>query len=326
MVSSFFMIPNVQHRPALQNPPLSGILIPLYALGRFMKLVVKFSLVFILVFGIGFAATAFLAHRFLQKDAVDEVIENAKLMMQTALAMRDYTTEQIKPLLTAESFQTRFHPPDVSAYAATESFNYLRAKYPEYSYKEATLNPTNPRDRPADWEGDIIHMFRDNPGKKSLVGSRDTIAGTSWYLAQPIVAEQSCMACHSTASAAPAAMVAIYGPSNGFGWNVGEVVGAQIVSVPASLPTRMADDAFRKLMTDMCIVALVTLLAVDLALILIVVRPVSKLSEMADRISKGDLDAPQLPIQGKDEIAVLAGSFDRMRISMAKAMKMLEGE
>jgi HAMP domain-containing protein len=31
-------------------------------------------------------------------------------------------------------------------------------------------------------------------------------------------------------------------------------------------------------------------------------------------------------VHGKDEISVLAGSFDRMRISMAKAMKMLEGE
>jgi HAMP domain-containing protein len=57
-----------------------------------------------------------------------------------------------------------------------------------------------------------------------------------------------------------------------------------------------------------------------------VVRPVSKLSNMADRISKGELDEAQLPVNGKDEIAILAGSFDRMRISMAKAMKMLEGE
>ena len=134
------------------------------------------------------------------------------------------------------------------------------------------------------------------------------------------------MECHSTAAAAPPAMLAIYGGSNGFGWQLNEVVGAQIVSVPASLPVEIAHRAFQNLLMDMCLVALVTLIAVDLALILIVVRPVSKLSEMADRISKGELDAPELPVHGKDEIAVLAGSFDRMRISMAKAMKMLEGE
>jgi protein-histidine pros-kinase len=121
-------------------------------------------------------------------------------------------------------------------------------------------------------------------------------------------------------------MVAIYGNSNGFGWQPNEIVGAQIVSVPASLPVRMADSAFRNLMIDMWLVALVTLIAVDLALVLIVVRPVSKLSDMADRISKGEMDVPELPIHGSDEISVLAGSFDRMRISMVKAIKMLESE
>jgi HAMP domain-containing protein len=291
-----------------------------------MKLVGKFTLVFLLVFGVGFVLAAYLARGFLQKNATDEVIQNAQLMMQTAMAMRDYTTKQIKPLLTADKSQSTFHAQTVPAYAATESFNYLRAKYPEYSYKEATLNPTNPRDRPADWEADVIHLFRDNPNIKTRVNSRDTINGKSWYLAQPIVAGQPCLECHSTAAAAPPAMVAIYGPGNGFGWQLNEIVGAQIVSVPASLPLQMADKAFRNLMINMGLVALVTLIAVDLALLLIVVRPVSRLSAMADRISKGELDDSEFPVHGSDEISVLAGSFERMRISMAKAMKMLEGE
>ena len=292
-----------------------------------MKLVVKFTLVFVIVFGIGFALAAYMAHSFLQKNATDEVIQNAQLMMETALSMRDYTTKQIKPLLIGDKSQSTFHPQTVPAYAATESFNYLRAKYPEYSYKEATLNPTNPRDRPADWESDIIRYFRDNPSIKSKIGSRDTaVSGTSYYLAKPIVAAPACLECHSTVAAAPPAMVAIYGPTNGFGWQPNEIVGAQIVSVPASLPVRMADSAYHNLLFDMGIVALVTLFAVDFALILIVVRPVSKLSDLADRISKGELDDAQFAVHGKDEIAVLAGSFDRMRISMVKAMKMLEGE
>jgi protein-histidine pros-kinase len=289
-----------------------------------MKLVAKFTLVFLIVFGIGFALAAYMAHGFLQKNATDEVIQNAQLMMQTAMAMRNYTTKQIKPLLSGEKMSGEFHPQIVPAYAATESFNDLRTKYPEYSYKEATLNPTNPRDRPADWEADIIRIFRDNPSVKTKVGSRESISGTSWYLAQPIVALPPCLECHSTAKDAPPSMVAIYGSSNGFGWQPNEIVGAQIISVPAAVPIRMADSAFKNLLIDMWVVALVTLIAVDLALVLIVVRPVSKLSDMADRISKGELDAPELPVHGSDEISVLASSFDRMRISMAKAMKMLE--
>jgi hypothetical protein len=41
----------------------------------------------------------------------------------------------------------QFLPQTVPAYAATETLAQLRKKYPNYDYKEATLNPTNPRDR-----------------------------------------------------------------------------------------------------------------------------------------------------------------------------------
>ena len=54
--------------------------------------------------------------------------------------------------------------------------------------------------------------------------------------------------------------------------------------------------------------------------------PAKKLSAMADRISKGDKDVPELPVRGKDEVAMLAGSFNRMRVSLSKAIAMLEGE
>ena len=72
------------------------------------------------------------------------------------------------------------------AYAATEQFNDLRKKYPDYSYKEATLNPTNPRDRATDWEADIVNQFRNGQGKGELIGERDTPTGRSLYLARPI--------------------------------------------------------------------------------------------------------------------------------------------
>jgi HAMP domain-containing protein len=44
---------------------------------------------------------------------------------------------------------------------------------------------------------------------------------------------------------------------------------------------------------------------------------------MADKISLGQFDVPELPVRGKDEIARLAGSFNRMRRSLVTAMRML---
>ena len=45
-----------------------------------------------------------------------------------------------------------------------------------------------------------------------------------------------------------------------------------------------------------------------------------------DQVSTGDFDVPEVIVKGSDEVAMLSGSFNRMRISLTKALKMLEGE
>ena len=119
-------------------------------------------------------------------------------------------------------------------------------------------------------------------------------------------------------------MIRVYGSANGFGWKPNEIVGAQIVSVPMALAISIAKEAFGTLLIYLAGVVLVTAVALDLVLFLTVVKPVSKLSALADQISLGNMDLPELPVHGKDEIAKLAGSFNRMYISLAKAVRLLE--
>lgn len=118
-----------------------------------MRLLFKFSAIFALVFGIGLAAAGYLSYRFLQENAREQVVQQARLMMEAMFAARNYTTHQIAPLLSTMQLHERsFLPQTVPAFAATESFAYLRKRYSDYEYKEATLNPTNLRDRAVDWE------------------------------------------------------------------------------------------------------------------------------------------------------------------------------
>jgi HAMP domain-containing protein len=290
-----------------------------------MKLLAKFNLILGLVLGAGMAIAAAVSHHLLQNDAREDVLRQARLMMEAMQSARDYTTKQIKPLLENQQEHLRsFLPQTVPAFAATENFDYLRASYPDYAYKEATLNPTNLRDRAVDWEADIINTFRNHSGgAKELVGERDTPTGRSLYLARPIQANPPCLECHSVPRAAPAAMIRRYGSNNGFGWQPNEIVGAKIVAVPMTLPVRMANEAFQRLAIYLAAVFLASLLLLDLVLLFTVVRPLRRLSTMADQISVGKMDMPELPVRGKDEIAVLAGSFNRMRRSLDRALKML---
>jgi HAMP domain-containing protein len=289
-----------------------------------MKLLVKFNLVFLVVFAIGLAASGTIARKLLQEGAHDEVLDRARLLMESAMAVSTYTATQVAPLLQTQMTYT-FLPQSVPAYSAFEVLKQLQAKHSEYAYKPAMLNPTNPRDRAQDWEEDVIQQFKQSPDTKEFIGQRSTPAGLVTYIARPIkVSNPDCLRCHSTVEAAPKPLVEKYGPANGFGWNLNEVLGAQVVSVPMSVPLARADKAFVVVMGLLTGVFVLIGLALNLMLWKLVIQPVSKLSQLSDRVSLGELDAPEFNVKSKDEIGTLAESFTRMRKSMVHAMKMLD--
>ncbi len=269
---------------------------------RIFRLLIFFDLVFIPILVLSFFGAAYIIRGQLQESAEQQVLENSRVMMQTARASRLYTTKQIAPLLDHEQsrvdkannnvFQIldmqlpaavqkaidsiphpkdklvvenirqqiidnvrqaprelpgpEFFPQSIPFYASTENFNYFRGQYPDYTYKEAALNPTNPRDRTVDWEADVVNIFRNDPARTEVTGHRDTPDGASLYFCAPIrVDDSSCLLCHSTPETAPVEMVKIYGTANGFGWKLNDVIGAQIVSVPAKLGDASAEWALR---------------------------------------------------------------------------------
>jgi hypothetical protein len=272
----------------------------------------KFNLIFIPFLALCLGLVGYTARRLLLDDARQHVIQNARIIMETMLSSRTYTTKQVAPLLQQKNFKLQtaveefrktldqmpktvdpnaakdmrgakkegyilgqqhvlqsqqqfldsvkgkpneliddeFHPQSVPAFAATETFGYLREKFPDYFYKEATLNPTNPRDRATDWESDVVNQFRGNSNQAEFISSRESPTGTALFLARPIrINNVSCLECHSTPDKAPAEMIKLYGGDNGFGWKLDDVIGAQIVSVPVSLPVHIAENAFRVIIT-----------------------------------------------------------------------------
>ena len=288
-----------------------------------MKLLVKFNLVLFLVFAVGFLAVGFVTNRLLQRNAKQEILENARIMMEGALAVRTYTVSQINPLLMTQ-IRYEFRPQSVAAYSANEYFKQLRKKFPDYTYREATLNPTNPVNRATDWEADIVNHFRQSPGETEWIGERETPNGKSLYIARPLKIGPKCLDCHDTPEKAPATMTEIYGSANGFGWKVNDILTAQIVSAPMQLSIQRANTAFTGFMVSLAVVFVMILLALNAMIIFLVTRPVNQLSELAHEVSIGNLEVPEFQLTGQDEIAELSRAFGRMRKSLVEALKMLE--
>jgi len=292
-----------------------------------VKLLTKFNLILLAVFGLAAVAISTIAYFFLVDNARREVLQDAQLMMASATSLRDYTSTDLSPLLVNNpDYRRRFLPEIVPAFAATKILNDLRRSYPDYAYKEATLNPTNLADRATDWESDVVHDLRDHPELTSIVGEREAATARQLYLAVPIKATADCMQCHSTPAVAPAAMIRKYGSANGFGWKLNETIGAKIISVPLSVPIEIAKEAHLRLSILLVIALVISVLVLDVGVYMLVLRPLRAVSENADRVSKGERNVPDLTVTGSDEIAVVTGAFQRMRLSLAKALKMLDDE
>jgi protein-histidine pros-kinase len=289
-----------------------------------VKLIWKFNLAILAVAAVAFILAAVVSYTVLHANARDEVLQNARVMMESANASGDYTNAQVRPLLETQ-LKYKFIPQSVPAFAATEQFNELRKNYPDYTFKAATLNPTNPRNHATDWEIDIINQFRQSAAKTEVIGERATQTGRSLYLARPIqIKDPACLTCHSTPDAAPRTMVETYGSTNGFGWKVNEIVGANIVSVPTSVPVQRANYTFRIFLLSLLVVFAFTIGMLNVMLYWFVIRRVKRLSKLADEVSLGNLEAGEFQTQSKDEIGVLTEALGRMKTSMVQAIKMLD--
>jgi len=289
-----------------------------------MKIRWKIDLAISGAFLVGLAMAGVGAYTILTKNALEDSLQNARIMIEGASAIRSYTAESIKPLLE-QQMKVQFLPHSIPSYAAQTNFKTVHQKLPDYTYREPTLNPTNINDRALDWEADIINDFRNDGGKTESVVTRDTPSGRFLALARPLkVGSPACLSCHSTPDKAPATMVALYGSQNGFGWKQGEVVGAQVVSIPLTVPLSRAYQALAWFMLILAGTFVVTVVMVDLLLRFLVAKPVAEISEMADRVSMGQLETPEYVRDSKDEIGSLSMSFNRMRRSLQNAMTMLE--
>jgi len=233
----------------------------------------KFNLGFLVISLVTLTLAGFYIRSLLYNNAREEVLESARIMMESAIAVREYTVSEIKPLLVIQ--QTRkFIPQTVPAYAASEYANRFQKKHPEFSYREATLNPTNPANKATDWEADIVSWFDDHEDAEELFGERETPTGRQLYLGRPItIKNPACLGCHDTAEKAPRALVETYGSDNGFGWKVGETIGAQLVSVPMSIPIERADKTFKTIMLALCGVFVVLWLLLNVMLHFLVLQP-----------------------------------------------------
>jgi protein-histidine pros-kinase len=199
-----------------------------------MGLQLRLNLILVLCYLLGLGLSLYPLYQLSRREATEQLQSKIDVLRAEALSVRKYTYDEIRPLL-ADQNAVHFLPQSIPPFSAKAVFRNLRDYYPQFSYKEAVLNPINPSDLPNDWERGIIDDLQKSQQERDT--RTRTTDGVDYYTAAyPLVVNDSdCLVCHSTPERAPPSMVALYGSKNGFGWKLNDMIGAQIISVPMSI-------------------------------------------------------------------------------------------
>ncbi len=294
-----------------------------------LKLGAKLNLLLLLIF-LGVVGTSGLAlSKILGDNAKEKVASQAFLLLETMSSVRDYTADQINPELAPRlEKEDWFIPQTVPAYSAREVFEKLRKReqYSNFFYKEATLNPTNPRDKADPFESSIVQQFRNQSALKEVTGFRSLPSGELFYVARPLViSEQTCLRCHSTPEQAPKSQLTTYGRDNGFGWKLNEIIGARVISVPSSAVFNEARRLQVLVIGSLSVFFLLAMIMINLFLKFAVTNPLKRMAQLSKQVSTGDMKG-EFEHSAHDEIGILAASLNRMKVSLEMAMNMLNTE
>lgn len=264
----------------------------------------------------------------LNKYAQEVIADRALMLMETMNSVRNYTSTQINPeLATRLETEAVFLPQTVPAYSAREVFEQLRndEKYSQFFYKEATLNPTNIRDKADSFETQIVKSFQNDLSQQQQ-GFRSIPGGDIFYIARPLkITKESCLRCHSDPQKAPKSLITSYGDGNGFGWKLNEIVGAQIISVPSSQVFQTASKLRYLVIGKIALFLLFAIIALNIFLKFTITNPLQEMSALSKKLSMGDLNI-EFEQKNQDEIGILAASLNRLKVSMKMAMDMLENK
>ena len=287
-----------------------------------MTLKYRFSLIILAIFLGGWIVAGVSIFTLERSNARKDSIHTAEILLSTAVAARNYTSDLVAPLLENQT-SDEFIKERVPSYAAQQIFQRLDDQYKDYYYSETALNPTNPKDLAAGWQVDLIKYFIDHPDETQVVDTRvDRDQQTSLYVAVPIpVSSPKCLVCHSTPEAAPPSLIKTYGSSNGFGWELNQIIGTRVISVPTSIPDQRSNNAIISYLLLTASVFLIAYSAINIVVQHWITAPLDIFAKMLEEIStqQSVVDA-QLPEGKFDSISRLNKAVSRLIISLDKSL------
>ncbi len=293
-----------------------------------LTLATKLTTLLLIIFIGGITLSSIAFANLLNYQAEIAVKSRARFIFQNINAIRQYTTDEVQPVLERRLGEDEFALQAIPSYSTRKVFVTLQKQdeaYKNFFYKDAMLNPTNSQDQADNFETTIVQKFQQANNLKNTTSGYRWINGEKYfYTASPLaITDLNCLRCHSNPDVAPKKMIKRYGTEHGFGWKLNEINGAQIVSVPANIILVRANQALILAIGIITLVFAIAIYVANLWLKRYVIQPIKRVVRVAEAVSTGDFDA-EFEKVSNDEIGSLVEAFTRMKLSLVMAIQSFE--
>jgi methyl-accepting chemotaxis protein len=281
---------------------------------RRLNLASQFTLILSIIFIIGIFIGGFLLSKALENKAQAEMTYRGQLAMELVNAVKSYTSNDIAPLLSSvTNLESKFIPETVPSLSGRKVFERFKQdwQYRDLIYKDATLNPTNPDDKADLFEANLVEKFEQDRNLKTVSGFRNLRGEQLFYSAQPLIVNNpSCLQCHDTPERAPKSHIKLYGAKNGFGWKLNQIIGTQIIYVPASEVFENARKALLIFISIFIIIFALVVVLINYLLKWRVIQPLKPMAQLASYISQDTVSADAVRILENSALAKIAKRTD----------------
>lgn len=290
-----------------------------------MSIKSKINLSFLVLGILSALAIALFNYFEIKNKVIDNAFKKAELINSFAVASRTYTVKTMRPLAMEMAGPGEFHPEIMGGFfvarAIAETFS---KEQPGYSFKQATIDPINPQNAADYQEQVIIRQMKDDRNLTIQKGIMQKYKQRYFYIAKPVIAQKGCLKCHGDPKAAPIGRRTRYPGGGGYNYEENDVIAAFITYVPVEKALSEVNMSTLKIAVIGIAFIIGMFVVVWFLIDKIITKPVVALTELADEVSRGNDLEKTFTINSKDEIGDLYQSFDRMRKSVVKLMRMVK--
>ncbi len=249
-----------------------------------------------------FMTLALSSYRREQELIIKGAVDNARTISQQIIETRDYLSRHV----TNEPEQNPALIPQVAASNIAKQLT----SGSDFYVRQVSLRYRNPDNRPDTYETRLLNGFTGPKPLEVWQVSKEGGKKSLRYML-PMVADQSCLACHGSYESAPKFIQARYPKDHfSYGYQLGEVIGAVSVAVPmGSLYRQVRHNLVRDVIYDGIVMAIFMILT-GLILHRKIIRPVKIVANSISEVTRTGNFTQRVELNREDEIGELIDSFN----------------